>query len=380
MKFKNWFSIILIVILGIGLIACGPGKAKKESILDTPESHYNAGRESLNRGDLDNAIRSLERAIKLDPDFAEAHGWLGVALVEKGDMDNAKRHIDRSFVVTQRKEEKNATAYYARGRYNFAKSEFKDAASDFKTSIGDSKDKKFIDAYGWRAKALTMLGEFDDAEEVARKGLEIDRDSMLLDNVMKEISEFQRATVGMTKETKAIARLSAITRADVAVLFAGELPLDRIFRQAPSTQQTAFAPPGAQPAGAAPAVPQIAKDIPNDFWAAAFIDKALKAGIMEQFPDGTFKPTDKISKANFAMFIQSFLAKAENNPKLETSFIGGGSGFPDVPNTHWAFNAVMVVTTRGLMKAKTDGTFGLMDPVSGKDAVLMIRPLKNQFK
>ena len=108
------------------------------------------------------------------------------------------------------------------------------------------------------------------------------------------------------------------------------------------------------------------KKLPN----SQDIMKVMSLGIMEPFPDGNFYPNKPITRANFAMAVQNLLAGLLKDPALTTRFIGNTSPFPDVPNSHYAFNAIMLVTTRGIMSAKIDGTFGLSDNVKGKDALL----------
>jgi hypothetical protein len=66
--------------------------------------------------------------------------------------------------------------------------------------------------------------------------------------------------------------------------------------------------------------------------------------------------------------------------KLATKFIGAVSPFPDVRSDHYAFNSIMVCTTRGLMEAKLDGYFGLEESLSGADALLVIRRMKDELK
>ncbi|PIQ96416.1 MAG: hypothetical protein COV67_09695, partial [Nitrospinae bacterium CG11_big_fil_rev_8_21_14_0_20_56_8] len=63
-------------------------------------------------------------------------------------------------------------------------------------------------------------------------------------------------------------------------------------------------------------------------------------------------------------------------------FIGAGSPFPDLRNDLPYFNAVMLVTTRGIMKSAemSTGEFQPQGTVSGADALLIIRELKNALK
>ncbi len=101
---------------------------------------------------------------------------------------------------------------------------------------------------------------------------------------------------------------------------------------------------------------------------------------MEAFPDRTFRPADQVDRATYAMTIQEILVVASGDETIRRRFIGSVSPFPDVRNDHFAFNAAMVVTTRGLLEAEMQsGAFRLTDPVSGPDALLSLRKLAELF-
>ena len=56
---------------------------------DYAEAHYNMGVVLQEKGELDAAIDSYKQAIKIKPDYAEAHSNMGVALKDKGELDAA---------------------------------------------------------------------------------------------------------------------------------------------------------------------------------------------------------------------------------------------------------------------------------------------------
>jgi hypothetical protein len=68
--------------------------------------------------------------------------------------------------------------------------------------------------------------------------------------------------------------------------------------------------------------------------------------------------------------------------KLKTRFIGQNSPFPDVRSDAFFFNAVQTVVSRNLMepKNKIQGIFGPQDPVSGAEALLVLRLLKDELR
>ena len=90
------------VTLGLALrdeaASTGTRRARSERHLPSPKAkaHYNAGSELLSRGDLDGSEKELERAVQLDPTYAEAHNLLGFVLGNSGDLTAALKHLHRS--------------------------------------------------------------------------------------------------------------------------------------------------------------------------------------------------------------------------------------------------------------------------------------------
>jgi len=82
------------------------------------------------------------------------------------------------------------------------------------------------------------------------------------------------------------------------------------------------------------------------------------------------------------MMVEDILIKVSGDESLSTKFIGSKSPFPDLRSDLPYFNAVMVCTSRGIMEARdlTTGEFGPKDTVSGADALLVIRKIKEELK
>ena len=63
---------------------------------DYAEAHNNLGVALSQKGQTDEAIRQLREAIRLKPEYADAHNNLGAALVLKGQTDEAIRHFQEA--------------------------------------------------------------------------------------------------------------------------------------------------------------------------------------------------------------------------------------------------------------------------------------------
>ncbi|NJL09633.1 MAG: DUF1565 domain-containing protein [Calothrix sp. SM1_7_51] len=90
------------------------------------------------------------------------------------------------------------------------------------------------------------------------------------------------------------------------------------------------------------------KDVPANFWAKAYIDALAAQGVITGFPDGSFKPNDPVTRAQFATIVNKALAPA---PRREAR------NFPDVANNFWAFAAIQASVRGGFLSGYDDGTF-----------------------
>jgi hypothetical protein len=89
-------------------------------------------------------------------------------------------------------------------------------------------------------------------------------------------------------------------------------------------------------------------DISNSYWAKPFIERLAKEGVMNGFSDGTFKPDQPVTRAQFAVILRTAFSE-EPVRKSRT--------FKDVPVKHWAASAINKAYTTGFMTGYSDNTF-----------------------
>jgi len=109
----------------------------------------------------------------------------------------------------------------------------------------------------------------------------------------------------------------------------------------------------------------------------------LKIKGLSAFPNGTFAPNEFITRASYAMMIADVISTISNDASLDTKYIGSVSPFADVRNDLPYFNAIMVCSTRGIIEAERglrQNIFNPMGSVSGADALLIIRRVKEDLK
>jgi hypothetical protein len=100
----------------------------------------------------------------------------------------------------------------------------------------------------------------------------------------------------------------------------------------------------------APAVAQAASfpDVPSSYWAFPFIQELANRGVIVGFPDGTFRPEEPVTRAQFAAMIR----KAFNRPPIRNPI-----QFTDVPPNYWAQSAIEEAYTTGFMAGYPGNTF-----------------------
>jgi hypothetical protein len=219
-----------------------------------------------------------------------------------------------------------------------------------------------------------------------RTVLDMDREYTAEANGAWELFQKIERAQPQTSQGKRIALVEAITRADVAALFVEELKLEEVYEKLSiKTFDTEFKSPksGLEMQTETVVEMEPATDI-NDHVLRHDIKTVIRISVrgLEPFPNHTFRPDEKITRAGYAMMLEDILIKATGNDQLATTFIGSASPYPDLRSDLPYFNAVMVCTTRDLMTVadKRTGEFRPMGTVSGADALLAIRELKEQLR
>ena len=90
------------------------------------------------------------------------------------------------------------------------------------------------------------------------------------------------------------------------------------------------------------------KDVPANYWAQTFIQELASRNIIKGFPDGSFRPNDPVTRAQFA----ALLSQAMNKQTVRSS-----ATFTDVSSTNWAATAIQKAYTTGFMSGYSATTF-----------------------
>jgi tetratricopeptide (TPR) repeat protein len=365
------------------LISCGPKPIPSESPLDTPENHYRRGVAQIEQGDFIGAQREFERARSLDPNFPGVFVGTGLVALEQGDFWTARKEIEKAI----HEDENFIDAHLALSRAIALEAKAEDKPAE--KWLGDAlrslaKAEKISPeepAVHYQRGWVNLQGlRFIAGREAFSRVIEINRGEWVEKAMrqMETIQMIERAAPGSRAGMK-IALVPEITRGELGVLLVEELKLPELMRKRgekknPASFKTPQELEGADTSEVA--------DL-EGAWAKPWIEEVLGLGIsgLELFPDGTFQPDLPVTRANYALVNQGLLILLSGDPALATLHIGEETPFPDVRSDFYAFNAISLSTERGIMEAdKLSGHFHPHSPVSGAEALLMMRELQNAFR
>ena len=381
-RIKKFLSFLMLITAILLLVACGTKARVPSSQLDTPEHHTYTGLRFLSLEKYTDAQREFELAAQVDPKYSKAYTGMALVKTYTGDFNAAWDSLKTGWKYAKTDDEK-LFVYVSRIRYyiqsKIEKKWLELAKDEFDNAV--LMDANHAPAYYFMGLAYKAALEFNLAGQMFAKVLNLKRDyTSEADGQWNLIQKIQRAMPG-TVTGKQIAIVERITRADAAALFMEELKIDVLYKKrTPKTFDTSFKDP--QKAEGKPEK-ITAKDI-ADHPLKADIEGMLELGVrgLENYPDGNFHPAEIVTRAAYAMMLEDILIKVTGDNALATKFIGTTSPFPDLRADLPYFNAVMVVTSRGIMEAKdmTSGEFAPLKPVPGVDALLIIRKIKQELK
>lgn len=389
MKFARLLLICLILAAFV-LAGCGKQPRKPQAMLDTPQHHVEVGLAKLDKGAPHQAQASFDTALELDPEYGPALAGKGIALAAIGDWDSARDYVDDGLGEAE-----------GDGQELFA-------------------NVAAIRAATWAARNGELSGEdlLDDSEDAWNEGMELVEDNRELDPAAlnyyrgeaclqalnldcseamfsrvisatpanpqyaeraearwRAVQMIRRAALKTSVGVR-IALTEQITRADMAALLVEELDIGRFYEKT--------APAGSEYMDARTADPTATLEITDiaNHPLRADIEAVTSYGVrgLQPFHGGLFKPDVPLSKAEGAMILEDIIVRASGDDSLATRYIGRESPFVDVRPDQPYFNAVMLVTTRGLLATNArQGRFDPLAPLSGAEAALAVSALKTEL-
>jgi tetratricopeptide (TPR) repeat protein len=372
---------VLIALPSVWLIpvGCTPRPRHTEGFLDTSEHHGFNGFQLIKHERVDDAQREFELALELDPKYPPAHRGMGLVYGMKKQFKSAIESMGRARDYAQKKEDK-ALADVGFMRLHIMKKGkgwMDEVKKNFSRAGSTLKD--LPEAFYYMGIAYKYGYRFDDSEKALKRVLKIKKTLILeADEQLKIVRKIKRAKPESEFGKRAAVK-EHVTRADAAALFIQELRLNRIYEKARRmNDESPIRSPADRSRLSSRSIPGDVENHPLKMDITVILQLDIKG--LRTFPDGTFLPDEYVTRAGYAIMLADIIAKIENNPSLDTRYAGRASPFKDVRNDVPYFNAIMVCTTRGGIMEVKNGFFEPMVKVSGADALLVIRRLKEELR
>jgi len=111
-------------------------------------------------------------------------------------------------------------------------------------------------------------------------------------------------------------------------------------------------------------------DVNADAWYASQVKRAVAAGYIQGFEDGTLRPGNNVTRAEVAIILNNLL----NLPGVNYS------GFADVDEIpDWAEDSIRAITAAGVLSTFADGTFRPTTDITRVDSAVALSIVRNNF-
>jgi S-layer family protein len=97
------------------------------------------------------------------------------------------------------------------------------------------------------------------------------------------------------------------------------------------------------------------------------VDRLTQLGVLNGYPDGTFKPANTITRAEFAAAVVRVKGL---EPAAQAAV--GATSFTDVPAGHWAAGYINIAAKMGFIKGMGDGTYAPSAPITYEQAITLV--------
>ena len=211
MKRSLSISLIVIFFLAIGQGACSrkkpvnansnvsvEGGLSAEEVRTQARAYLEEGKQLYINDQDEKAVETLQEAIKLDPELAEAYFRLGLAYVAVGKDQEAEDAYKKAIEKYKKYLETNkedAEAHYNMGQAYAGLRLYSEAVREYRqaTRLKDDDSDMFYDL----GTALSKLAQYDEAVAAFSKSLDIDPNNTRAEDALEEAREgVQRIKAG----------------------------------------------------------------------------------------------------------------------------------------------------------------------------------------
>ena len=106
-------------------------------------------------------------------------------------------------------------------------------------------------------------------------------------------------------------------------------------------------------------------DVADNFWGRSYIEELASQGIINGYPDGTFRPNDNVKRADFLIMLLRGLGIDTSAP--------AGDNFTDVANNAYYANACSIAKEMGIATGNPDGSFAPESYITRQDMMILAK-------
>jgi uncharacterized repeat protein (TIGR02543 family) len=110
-------------------------------------------------------------------------------------------------------------------------------------------------------------------------------------------------------------------------------------------------------------------DVDSSAWYAKVVGYMTKYGFINGYPDGSFKPNQPITRAEFA-YIAAKVSRVENFEE---------SKFSDLDSNYWAYNDINKLVSEGWIEGYEDGTFKPESEITRSEAITIANRMQIRY-
>ena len=391
---------LAVVVLAFALLlpACSRPSVRCTSPVDNPAHHYLRGMVALEDGDLQIADDTFARAAYCDKAYSPVYSGLALLGAETAQKQGDERHravaaqrIRESLQLGKKYANEPADEFYyylARIRLGIMLKEagwLKMAEEAFDGARKLKLDGQQLLYYQGREAANYFMGlAYLEARDLHRAR---ERFAGVLDSrqegkwhekaerAWKKTDKVLRALAGFTvgEVGTKIALQDSVSRSGLAALLMGEMKLDKMLvDRTPDTTVVAL---------------MKGESVPTDILSHPFRTEILLAmqwkirGFEPKYDETAraylFHPAESVSRGEMALILDDVLIKLRRDGQSATAGLNR-SPFSDVRPASPYFNAVLNVTSSGIMEGDVSGEFRINDVVDGAEAILALRMLQEK--
>jgi tetratricopeptide (TPR) repeat protein len=211
MKSRFEFTVIVMLSLVLGLAGCSRKKPVNASVNASAEGnhtieedrsqarvHLDEGKEFYRTDQDEKAVEAFQKAIKLDPELAEAYFRLGLAydaIGKEQEAEDAYKKAVEKYKKYLEANSKDAEAHYNLGQAYAGLHLYSEAVKEYRqaTHLKDDDADMFYDL----GTALSRLAQYDEAAAAFSKSLELDPENYRAEDALEEAREgIQRIKAG----------------------------------------------------------------------------------------------------------------------------------------------------------------------------------------